>query len=224
MNKQRWIRFALVLSALCLLAVFTLARDHDDRRAYQPAYRSGYDNGYSLGYNHGLYDRNHRARFNYDCREYRQADYGYQRTYGHRDQYRGGFQAAFQLGYRDGFDGRALRSSYFGVGYGHGYQRSGFRGEFAFGYSNGSYRDYDNRYGYAFDVGRQNGHERGLEKGRKDFDRGRSFDPTRHDAYRDADDGYHGDYGSKAVYRDGFRQGFEEGYRQGYGYGGYRRY
>lgn len=224
MNKQGMLRAALILGALCLLAVFTLAHD-GGRGSYQAASRSGYDNGYLLGFNHGQYDRNHRAGYNSECKDCRQADHGYRSSYGDRGRYQEGFRAAFQLGYRDGFDGRPRRSSYFGgFNFENGYRGSGFRGEFAFGYSNGKgYHAYGDRSGYAFDMGRRKGYEKGLEKGRKDFEKGRNFDLNRHDAYRDADDGYHSDYGNKAVYRDGFRRGFEEGYREGYG-GQYRRY
>jgi len=225
MNKQRLMRAALTLSALCLLTVFALAHD-EDRGNRQPAYQAGYDRGYSFGYGHGQYDRDHRSGYDFQCREYRKADYGYHRSFGDLDRYREGFRAAFLLGYQDGFYGRPLRSGFVGtIGYRGG--GSGIRGEFGFGYSSsggGYYRDSGDRYEYAFEMGRQNGLEKGLEKGRKDFEKRRNFDLNRHDAYRDADDGYRSEYGNKAVYRDGFRRGFEEGYREGYGHGRISRY
>jgi hypothetical protein len=225
MNKHQLTKTVLTLGALCLLTVFALAHD-EDRSHRQPAYQAGYDRGYSFGYGHGQFDRDHRSGYDFNCREYRKADYGYHRSYGDLGRYREGFRAAFLSGYQDGFYGRGIRSGFVGT-IGYRERGSGFRGEFGFGYSSsgGGYsRGSGDRYGHAFEMGRQNGFEKGLEKGRKDYDKGRSFDLNRHDAYQDADDRYRSAYGNKAVYRDGFRRGFEEGYREGFGYGRYSRY
>ena len=70
---------------------------------------------------------------------------------------------------------------------------------------------------FCLERGWQNGYAKGVEKGWKDLDRRRGYDPWRHDAFRDADGGYRNGYGNKAAYRKGYRRGFEEGYRQGYG-------
>jgi len=55
----------------------------------------------------------------------------------------------------------------------------------------------------------------------------RSFEYDRHGEWRDADDGYHRDYGNRDFYRRSFREGFRAGYAQGYRYarnpGYYRR-
>lgn len=63
------------------------------------------------------------------------------------------------------------------------------------------------------------GYERGHEKGVEDGRNGDRYDPLRHRSYRDGDEGYSSDYGSRDAYRNnyraGFRQGYEEGYRQG---------
>ena len=56
----------------------------------------------------------------------------------------------------------------------------------------------------------------GVEEGRNDARHDRSFSPQRHHEYRDADNGYHRDYGEREYYRRSFRQGFEAGYRQSY--------
>jgi len=69
-----------------------------------------------------------------------------------------------------------------------------------------------------------NGFRQGIEQGRNDARRNRDFSPQRHSEYRDADNGYHRDYGDREFYRRTYRQGFEVGYREGYGpnsrYGG----
>src|SRR5205814_327790 len=80
-----------------------------------------------------------------------------------------------------------------------------------------SYRDVERR---AYD----NGFREGLKQGERDARRGRPFEVQRHDEWRDADDGYHRDYGDREFYRRGYRQGFETGYRETfnrYARGGY---
>jgi hypothetical protein len=87
-------------------------------------------------------------------------------------------------------------------------------------YPNGYPQTYPNRGGrygtggVAFD----NGYRDGLEKGREDGRKNRSYDPVRHDRYRDGDHGYDRRYGSKdnykLVYRDGFEAGYQQAFRQ----------
>ncbi len=91
-------------------------------------------------------------------------------------------------------------------------------------YPNGYPQTYPNR-GYATGgVGFDNGYRDGLDKGREDASKNRSYDPVRHSRYRDADRGYDRRYGSKddykLVYRDGFEAGYDQAYREG---GRYRR-
>ena len=63
--------------------------------------------------------------------------------------------------------------------------------------------------GYADGV--RNGAEDGRERAR--------YDPVGHRDYRDGDQGYAAEYGSRDAYRNnyraGFRQGYDEGYRDG---------
>jgi len=73
----------------------------------------------------------------------------------------------------------------------------------------GGYRDFDRR---AYD----NGYREGLEKGRNDARRERSFSYQRHDEWRDADDGYHRRDGEREFYRRSYRRGFEAGYNEAY--------
>jgi hypothetical protein len=67
----------------------------------------------------------------------------------------------------------------------------------------------------AYARGFSDGYQRGISDG-EDRDR---YDPVGERDYRDADNGYFRDYGSRDAYRDnyraGFRQGYEDGYRDG---------
>lgn len=99
--------------------------------------------------------------------------------------------------------------------YGSGYPRGGVYG-----------RDLERR---AY----ENGFREGVEEGQDDARHNRNYSPQRHSEYRDADNGYHRDYGDRDYYRRSFRQGFESGYRESYNrnarsgrddrYGGYGR-
>jgi hypothetical protein len=59
------------------------------------------------------------------------------------------------------------------------------------------------------------GYEAGLQDGRDDARRGRSFSMERHGEFRSADRGYDG-YGRRNEYRDMYRRGFSAGYNDGY--------
>ena len=81
----------------------------------------------------------------------------------------------------------------------------------------GRYRDYgyDGRQ-YARSAGFDRGYRDGLKHGQKDGDKGRSFYVARDGDYRDADNGYHREYGPRYEYSTGYRDGYQEGYRRGY--------
>lgn len=81
------------------------------------------------------------------------------------------------------------------------------------------------RYGRDVErIAHENGYREGREAGEKDGRRGRTFSMDRHDEWRDADEGYHRDFGEKDFYRREFREGFRAGYTDGYNaYGRYRR-
>ncbi len=78
-----------------------------------------------------------------------------------------------------------------------------------YGYRGGYYRDVQRR---AYD----NGYREGLEEGEKDARRGNPYEMTRHDEYRDADEGYHRSDGDRDMYRQAFRQGFQSGYDEAF--------
>jgi hypothetical protein len=95
----------------------------------------------------------------------------------------------------------------------------------------GRYRDYGGyqRTQYARSRGFDRGYSDGVKHGRKDGDKGRSFNVRRDDDFRDADNGYHREYGPRYEYSTGYRDGYQEGYRRGYaeysrGYYGRGRY
>ena len=71
-------------------------------------------------------------------------------------------------------------------------------------------------WGYS-DVAFDMGFRIGLTEGQRDAAERKSFNPDRHDDYRDADKGYHHDYGKKDAYRSRFRAGYLQGYQDGFG-------
>ena len=64
----------------------------------------------------------------------------------------------------------------------------------------------------AFARGYADGFMRGTDDGR-DRDR---YDPVGHRDYRNADQGYYRDYGSRDAYKNNYRAGFRQGYDAGY--------
>jgi len=66
------------------------------------------------------------------------------------------------------------------------------------------------------------GYRTGLDRGDDDVRHHRSPDPDRSSHYRNADDGYHREYGPKEEYRESYRDGFRQGYSEAYRR--YRRY
>jgi flagellar biosynthesis/type III secretory pathway protein FliH len=154
--------------------------------------RDAYDRGYREGYKQGEQDaRRNRYELGRDS-VFRDGDRGYDDRYGTRDRYRRDFRRGYEEGYRAAFD-RLRGSSY-------PYVRRPDRG---------GYQD------PAFARGYSEGYSKGADDGR-DGDR---YDAVRHGAYRDGDNGYFRNYGSRDAYKNnyraGFRQGYEEGYRDG---------
>jgi hypothetical protein len=69
------------------------------------------------------------------------------------------------------------------------------------------------------------GYRDGLRAGERDGRGGRSFSFSRHDDWRDADQGYNRGYGDRDWYRRTYRSGFESGYTDAYNRSGsYGRY
>ena len=61
-----------------------------------------------------------------------------------------------------------------------------------------------------------NGRRAGFSRGRDDARNGRAYSYTQFGEYREADDGYRRQDGSRDAYRRTFRQGFESGYTEGF--------
>jgi hypothetical protein len=81
----------------------------------------------------------------------------------------------------------------------------------------GRYPDRDR--GYAREIERRaydQGFREGIEQGRDDARHNRDFAPSRHNEYRNADGGYHRDFGDREYYRSTYRRGFDVGYREAY--------
>ncbi len=119
----RQIGFA-ALGAVALL--FTLSvdanaqnRNYNQRYDYNNGrnfYSPALENGYRLGFGAGSNDRSYRNSFDVDrSKTYRDADSGYRREFGDKDDYKRAFRNAFENGYRDGYSGR--RSQFDQVNY-----------------------------------------------------------------------------------------------------------
>jgi hypothetical protein len=177
----------------------------DERQSYSASRQAAYDAGFREGRTEGERDgrRGERRSFQ-DERTYQRADKGYHREFGDIDRYRQSFRTGFAAGYSDAYD------------------------RFSGGYRNrggidprrpGTYPDarpgYPGQGGYvspAFENGRSDGYEKGIEDARKR----RSFDPLRHDWYRAGDRHYAREFGAKQQYEDLYRRGFREGYERGF--------
>jgi hypothetical protein len=162
-----------------------------------------FDRGYREGIEQGADDARRGRRFEIERSNlYRNGDRGYNGRDGNREWYRNDFRRGYASGYRTGYynvrgDGIQSRRDVRGPGRTRGYQEPAF----ARGYSDGW--------------------DKGLDDGR-DRDR---YDPVRHGDYKDADNGYERNYGSKDAYKNNYRTGFRQGYEDGYrnARGGYRR-
>jgi hypothetical protein len=171
---------------------------------------AAFERGYREGIQQGADDARDGRRFEPQRdRIYRDGDRGYNSRYGNRDWYRNEFRRGYTSGYRNGFynvrdrrDDRVYQGRRDGI-----YDRGP-----------GRTRGYQEP---AFARGYSDGWEKGLDDSR-DRDR---YDPVRHGDYKDADNGYERNYGSKDAYRNNYRTGFRQGYEDGYrnARGGYRR-
>jgi hypothetical protein len=190
---SHWRRLVLAASSCLLLAATSTA-------AQDPG--GAYDRGFREGIEQGVQD----ARRGLDAwpdrsLQYSDADRGYQTRFGNRSSYRTNFRRGFTAGYWTGYD--RFRSSR--------YQND-----------RGDRRNRGQRRGFQ-EPAVARGYSDGWDKGEDDArDRDR-YDPARHSDYRNADDGYSREYGSKESYRTNYRTGFRQGYEEGYREGARRR-
>jgi hypothetical protein len=200
----------------------------DARQPYYESRRAAYDNGYREGLTEGERAGSRRETPRYEnTRTWQRADKGYNRSYGELERYRQQFRVGFSEGYQAGYarygvngngnNGRAVpRQDTYGYPGGYGTSYPG-------GYGN-SYPDrsrapyYGGQAGYGYSAAYPNGVNDGLAKGREDAQKRRSFDPLRHDWYREGTRHYKSEYGPKqqyaSVYREAFREGYDRGYRE----------
>jgi hypothetical protein len=188
---------ALAFSFLLVFVAFANAQQRgpvvttDQDRGYQAGYRDGFPRGQQ--------DAARGAKPNYRGASGRAVGNEYRRAYNE------GYRVGYDAGYREGgARGRRPVTPLPGSGPNNRGPGSVERGG---AYGGGSIAQ----------LARENGHSEGRIKGQNDARQRKSYDPGRHDAYKDADQGYHDAYGSKSVYKQAYREGFLEGYRQGYG-------
>lgn len=214
------------------LSAGTSAYDQAQYRVpYQDGRRVAYDNGYRDGLKRGEDAARANRQFNIEReRDYRDAENGYNRSYGDRNRYRDDYRGGFSQGYRDGYYRRTNGNYGYGNGnygygngngnYGYGNGRGNGNGRYNpnYGYGNGGYGPYGNSGYGAYQNGAADGYRKGLE----DLQDRRAPDVTRQKWYRSGDHDYDKAYGSKESYKIEYRRGFQEGYNRAYREG--RRY
>ena len=211
------------------LSAGTSAYDQAQYRVpYQDGRRVAYDNGYRDGLKRGEDAARANRQFNIEReRDYRDAESGYNRSYGDRNRYRDDYRGGFSQGYRDGYYrrtngnyGNGNGNGNYGYGNGRGNGRGNGNGRYNpnYGYGNGGYGAYGNSGYGAYQNGAADGYRKGLE----DLQDRKSPDVTRQKWYRSGDHDYDKAYGSKESYKVEYRRGFQEGYNRAYREG--RRY
>lgn len=206
----------------------------EQRAGYYDARRAAYDTGYGEGLKQGEKDARKGNYFAYeDERTYQRADKGYHRSFGDRERYRQSFRNGYAAGYTQAYQRLTGNSGYGPYDRGRAVpRRQPYPAQRPYptpypntypGYPNTYPNNYPGGYGgYGYSAAYDNGRNDGYEKGVEDARKNRSFDPLRHKWYRSGDHDYRGQYGPKEQYRDVYRRGFQEGYERGYRGGRYR--
>lgn len=197
-------------TAILVLAIWPAAPAKDKVIIYHggaiDARDHGYQHGYREGLRKGIGDRTHKDKYKPEVKD---ADAGYEKYMGNKDQYKAGYRNGFIAGYDDGFYNRASRLGQVYGPVGDPYSRS--RG------SADRYEDvYASRGWGASDVAYDIGYRDGLTAGSMDFRERRSARPEDQRDYRDAEHGYRPSYGDRELYRRQYRDGFVRGYEDGY--------
>jgi flagellar biosynthesis/type III secretory pathway protein FliH len=189
-----------------------------ERQSYYDSNRTAYDNGYREGIKQGEKDgrKNNAARYQ-DERTFQRADKGYHREFGPIERYRQSFRSGYASGYSEAYQRYAPSYGYGGYRNGRAIPRRGPVYSDRNTFPGSTYPGQYPRQGRAYTTAAvQNGLNDGYEKGVEDARKNRSFDPLRHDWYRDGDRHYSSRYGSREEYKDLYRRGFNEGYERGY--------
>jgi hypothetical protein len=165
--------------------------------------RQAYDYGYRDGIRAGERDGRSGRSFSFNRHDdWRDADSGYNRSWGDRDWYRRTYRRGFESGYTESYNRVA------------GYNR--------YPQVYPAYPAYPGAPGgraVLRSPAAQAGYRDGFEAGRDDANSRRAFEPQRSRRYREGDHDYDNRYGSrdeyKREYRAAFQQGYEEGFRGG---------
>ena len=164
------------------------------RASYAQAQRAARDFGYRDGLKRGQdAARSGRALDIERERDYRNADNGYNRSYGDKNRYRDTYRGGFAEGYRDAYGRRAVLRPAYPSASGRGWGGTANYGAY------------------------QNGVADGYAKGLDDVHDRKRPDVERQKWYRNGDHDYDSRYGSKETYRHDYRRGFVEGYNRAYG-------
>lgn len=206
--------------------------DHPHDRDYygygrNDIYQMARQNGYHDGVEHGREHRLERKRYDpTGTRHYKDATDGYRSGSGDKDTYKQAYREGFRRGYDEGYYGRG-RSS----GYDPYYQDDPYYGDDRYRrddpYNRGDRRQGD--YGYyggrndIYRIAQENGYRDGITHGAEHRSESKRYNPTSTRHYKDADDGYRSEYGSKDAYKQAYRDGFQRGYDEGFRRGGYGR-
>jgi hypothetical protein len=202
MSRTVSMRSAAFVLASCMSLAFATSSAAQTRPLYEDELRGwqrvAHDAGYEAGMERGEADARARLAFNYTRdADYLRADIGYRRDLTSIDRYRRVFRQGFEVGYEQGYRG------YTDV-------RSERRPPDILS---------DARRASSVDIAFEFGFADGYKAGVEDIRDNDRFQPTDHDAYRDADRGYERRFGDrdryKADYRDGFHAGYTRGYREG---------
>ena len=201
-NRGRVLIMGIVAALLCVPAAsnadqIARRRGIDTNRGWETTNSDVYDRGYREGLSRGQRDAERGRAFDMTRDAgYRNGDRGYHQRYGNRETYRDTYRTGFEAGYRRGYDQVRTVPA-----------RQTRRNQRVIApRATRTYQEPASARGYS------DGYEKGLDDG---HDRDR-YDPVRHSDYRQADQGYYGDYGSKDAYKNNYRAGFRQGYEDGY--------
>jgi hypothetical protein len=166
----------------------------------------GYQHGYRDGLRQGREDVRRHDVHDFKTREYKQADVGYDRYMGERDDFQHGYRDGYKAGYDDGYYNRQIRSDIYGLDDRYDPDRLP-RGD--------SNADTYSKWNYS-DVAQDTGYRDGLQAGRQDLERRKDYRPEKHDSYEDAGHGYQKGYGDRNLYKEQYRKGFMRGYQDAF--------
>jgi hypothetical protein len=192
--------------------------------------------GYLMGYRNGAFVLRNGYRVNMrDLDDYRDDSQGWISGMHFRDEYRSSFRRGFELGFRDAQSNRQRRYTRNDLErvlddtirnvYGQNSlddddweRRNRDRWNDRYGRNDRDWRDRDGRFdrNEISRIAQQNGYREGLEQGREDRARRRSFDVDNSSEYRNALIGYRSEFGDRSFYQQAFREAFRRGYNEGY--------